>query len=168
MYDPDKNTPADAFEVPFGLSLKTCRPTLYLGLAYLGVSGVARPAVTAHQIEPGSAQDFSVFGMCLVISFVIAQALEYSTRPTRGATVVGSVRGDGTARRCNLILGSLGVPVSLLTGQMEWGGHLAVISLIAVCTLLGEVLYHTYGKKNPYRPVQKRSASRPRSRTRTA
>ncbi|MEV4655085.1 hypothetical protein [Micromonospora sp. NPDC049301] len=152
MLNPDKNTPSDAYELAFGVLIRTCRPTLYLFLSYFGVSQTARAVVSEQHVGPRSQLDFAVFGTCLLVAFVMAQVLEYYTRPLRGPDLEHSVRRDRAARICNVLLSLAGVTTTLLTGGAVWGAHLFIVCFIAVCTAVGEVLYQSYGRSHPYRP----------------
>jgi hypothetical protein len=154
----DKNTPQDAFELPLGAKVVTCRPTLYLGLAYLGISHLVRPIADAHQISPGSAGDYWIYLVgCSLAAFFMAQALEFKTRPLRQDKTVGHVRHDRAARVCNLLLGlGGGVPSVVLTGA-HWTGSNVALGLITLLTVFGEAVYQTYGKKHPYVPAAART-----------
>jgi hypothetical protein len=144
----------------------TCPPTYYLGVFYAGFSGVARPLAEYYHIQVGSLADYKLHGLCLVVSFVLAQLTEYQTRPASSdRKIVKGLGRDRVARAYSLALALAAVTAMELVQGFMWSGNLTAIAVVAASTLFGDLLWIFYGKKQPAwqgTPTRRRSLRPPR------
>jgi hypothetical protein len=181
MLWPTKNTPADAYEVPVAVlpfvaaskpvGFMTCRPTYYTLLFFAGVSALARPFAEVRGVAVGETRDYLIYICCMVVAVLMAQIAELCTRPMRrDLDVIRSIRSDRVPRMLNASLALAVIFANQMVHGFLWGGQLVAVCMICAGTVVGDVVYHAYGKKNPVRGdgatpprrPRRRRASRPR------
>jgi hypothetical protein len=182
MMWPTKNTPVDAYEVPVSflpfvaaskpVGFMTCRPTYYALLFFAGLSSLARPFAEIQRVTPGTGSDYLVYACCLMAAVLMAQVAELCTRPMRrDFDVIRAIRSDRVPRMLNASIALAVVFANQMVHGFAWGGQLMAVCAIGAGTIIGDILYHAYGKKNlramdgptPTRRARRRRANRPRT-----